>query len=425
MGYVTRSVPVDHPDFGKAFLCECQQESIAHRRLAHLRAWSNLDIVADKTFKTFQTDGRHLPEKHLRDILRRCYGEAQNYAENPRGLYPWILFHGNYGSGKTHLAVAIANYRLEQGNPVLFLTVPDLLDHLRATFGPSSDVEYDDLFERVRNAPLLVLDDLGTESATPWAQEKLFQLINHRYLHKLPTVITTNVDLDQLDPRIRSRLLDRNLTTRVSMPLPDYRRAGETLIEQSVFDTLKLYSEMMFETFDFRRNALPEKERRNLQNAYEVAHEYADNPHDWLLLIGDHGSGKTHLAAAIANCRQALGQDVIMVTVPDLLDYLRAAFNPSSNVTFSRRFYEIRETPLLVLDDLDLTNASSWAREKIHQLTNHRYLARLPTVFTTTQAFEDLDPLLRSRLGDARRCKVIAILAPDYRGGYFPRQRSR
>lgn len=422
MGFVTRRVPVDHPDFGKAFPCSCQQDAIEFRRMAQLRAMSNLDIVADKTFATFELDGRHLTEQHQFNILRRSYGHAQSYAENPTG---WILFHGNYGSGKTHLAVAIAHFRLEQGDPVLFMTVPDLLDHLRATYGPSSAVQYDELFERVRNAPLLVLDDLGTESATPWAQEKLFQLINHRYLHKLSTVITTNVDLDRLDPRIRSRLLDRDLTTPVAMPLPDYRRRDDTVLEQSVFDNHKLYAEMGFEEFDFRQKTLPEKEQRNLRQAYEIAYEYANNPRDWLLFIGEHGCGKTHLAAAIANHRRGTGQDVMMVTVPDLLDYLRAAFNPSSNVPFSRRFYEIREIPLLVLDDLDLTNASSWAREKIHQLANHRYLAGLPTVFTTTQAFEDLDPLLRSRLADARRCKVIAILAPDYRGGFVPGRRSR
>lgn len=425
MGFVTRRVPVGHPDFGKAFPCTCQHNAIENRRLAQLRARSNLDIVADKTFKSFHLDGRHLSEQNQLTILRRCYGEALEYAENPNGQYPWILFHGNYGSGKTHLAVAIANHRLEQSDPVLFMTVPDLLDHLRATYGPASNIQYDDLFERVRNAPLLVLDDLGTESATPWAQEKLFQLINHRYLHKLSTVITTNVDLDRLDPRIRSRLLDQNLTIQVSMDLPDYRQAGKIILEQSIFDNLQLYSDMRFDTFDFRQNTLPEKERRNLWEAHQFAHSYAENPHDWLLFTGQRGCGKTHLAAAIANHRQAMGQDVIIVMVPDLLDYLRATFSPTSDVTFSRRFYEIREIPLLILDDLNLSNASPWAREKIHQLVNHRYLAKLPTVFTTTQSFEELDPLLHSRLSDTQHCTIFAILAPDYRGGYIPRSRSR
>lgn len=420
MGFVTLGVPVGHPDFGKAFPCTCQRDTIAERRNAQLRALSNLDVVADKTFATFSLDLPNLSEEQL-STLRISYDLAFRYAENPEG---WLLFQGNFGSGKTHLAVAIANYRLAQGDNVLFLTVPDLLDHLRATFGPSSEVAYDDLFERVRNVPLLVLDDLGAESPTPWAQEKLFQLINHRYQHRLATVITTNVEPGKLDPRVRSRLVDRQLTQSINMSLPDYRRI-DVALEQSALSNLGLYGEMVFETFDFREKNLPENERRNLRQAFEVAVAYARDPHGWLLFMGGHGCGKTHLAAAIANARHALGEAVMFVTAPDLLDYLRETFGPGAGTTFARRFYEIRSAALLVIDDLDLTNASPWALEKMRQVADHRYLARLPTVFTTTLDLDQLDPLLRSRLMDARRCHAFAILAPDYRGGMTqPRRRS-
>jgi DNA replication protein DnaC len=102
--------------------------------------------------------------------------------------------------------------------------VPDLLDHLRATFNPESAVSYDERFDLVRSVGLLVLDDLGTESTTPWAREKLFQLMNHRYNHRLPTVITSNGDLDKLDPRLHSRLQDVALCERVLIEAGDYRR---------------------------------------------------------------------------------------------------------------------------------------------------------------------------------------------------------
>jgi DNA replication protein DnaC len=420
MGYVTRDVPVDHPDFGKAFPCVCQHDTITTRRKANLRALSNLDVVADKTFDTFILVLPNLSEDQL-TTLRVAYDQARHYAESPQG---WLLFQGNYGSGKTHLAVAIANYQLERGESVLFMTVPDLLDHLRSTYGPTSEMEYDDLFERVRNSPLLVLDDLGAESATPWAQEKMFQLINHRYLHRLNTVITTNAELDKLDPRIRSRLVDRQLAESITLPLPDFRRSDAPFV-QDMLSNLGLYGEMVFETFDLREKSLPEEERRNLRQAYETALNYAKAPQGWLLFMGAHGCGKTHLAAAIANYRHKLGEQIMLVTTPDLLDYLRAAFDPSASMTFSRRFYEIRSAPLLVIDHLDLTNASPWAREKIHQIADYRYLARLPTIFTTTQRFDDLDPLLRSRLADARHCRVFAILAPDYRGGATSPRRQR
>ena len=129
------------------------------------------------------------------------------------------MYTGTYGCGKTHLAAAIANARVREGHPALFIVVPDFLDHLRAAFNPQSPVTYDKRFEEVRRAPFLVLDDLGTESATPWAQEKLFQLLNYRYVAKLPTVLTTARLLDELDPKLRTRLLDVK-------PLHDFRHPG-------------------------------------------------------------------------------------------------------------------------------------------------------------------------------------------------------
>ncbi|NIV30802.1 MAG: ATP-binding protein, partial [Anaerolineae bacterium] len=58
----------------------------------------------------------------------------------------------------------------------------------------------------------VILDDLGVHSATSWAQEKLFQLLNHRYNHRLPTVFTTSVPLEEMDDRLRTRLGDPSLS---------------------------------------------------------------------------------------------------------------------------------------------------------------------------------------------------------------------
>ena len=80
-----------------------------------------------------------------------------------------MVITGTYGSGKTHLAAAIANRQAELGHPPMFVMVPDMLDHLRATFNPNSPVSYDRRFDEIRAAPLLVLDDLGAASMKPWA----------------------------------------------------------------------------------------------------------------------------------------------------------------------------------------------------------------------------------------------------------------
>jgi len=94
---------------------------------------------------------------------------------------------------------------------------------LRATFSANSPISLDRRFEEIRSAPLLILDALGEQSPTPWANEKLFQLIDYRHLNKLPTVMTTAKYLDELDSRILSRIQDSRLCNICAITAPGYR----------------------------------------------------------------------------------------------------------------------------------------------------------------------------------------------------------
>ncbi len=411
LGYVRENVPVGHPHFGRLFPCRCKLAEIERQRLDRLRALSNLEHLAHMTFDSFLPEGYGLPPDRAAN-LREAFDLACQYADNPQG---WLVLFGGYGCGKTHLAAAIANRVLERGLPVLFVVVPDLLDHLRAAFGPNSPVRYDERFDEVRTAPLLILDDLGTQSSTPWAQEKLFQILNYRYNARLPTVVTSNQSPEEIDLRLRSRLFDPDLATIITILAPDFRRSGVAQ-DQSDLSSLALLQDMTFDRFDLRQDDLPAEERANLKRAFDLCRRFADNPEGWLVLTGEYGCGKTHLAAAIANERVARGQPALFVVVPDLLDHLRATFSPTSQVRFDKRFDQVRTAPLLVLDDLGTQSASPWAQEKLYQLFNYRYNARLPTVITLAQPIDEVDPRLRTRMLDVGRCTVFAILAPSYRG---------
>lgn len=411
LGYVREDVPIGHPNFGKLFPCRCKQAEINEKRFEQLRSLSNLNHMTRMTFETFVPDGYGLPPEKA-DNLRQAFAEAERYAENPTG---WLVFVGSYGCGKTHLAAAIANRLVERGHQVLFVVVPDLLDHLRATFGPNSPVSYDRRFDEVRNAPVLILDDLGTQSSTAWAQEKLFQILNYRYNARLPTVVTTNQNLEEIDLRIRSRLADLDLAILKIILAPDFRRGGVAQ-GQSDLSTLRFMEDMTFDSFELRdREQLTAEERESLRQALEFCKSYARHPEGWLVLTGVYGCGKTHLAAAIANAYSPTGQSVLFVVVPDLLDYLRATFGPSSPVRFDERFEEVRTAQLLVLDDLGTESASPWAQEKLYQLFNYRYVARLPTVITTSEESEQWDPRLRTRMLDEQRAVHILIKARSYR----------
>ncbi|MBZ0277416.1 MAG: ATP-binding protein [Anaerolineae bacterium] len=409
LGVVRFNVAVDDPRFGKLFRCPNNPAEQDSDRQERLRLLSNLGVYNDKQFDNFYIEPDMLTPEQFAS-LQHALRASQNYARDPHG---WLLLEGSYGTGKTHLAAAVGNYRLRQGDMVLFITVPDLLDHLRSTYGPSSEVGYDDLFERVRNTPILILDDLGAENASGWAQEKLFQLLNHRHGHHLPTVITTNLSVDRLDPRVGSRLHDEQMVRYVRIVAPDYR-IGLPGRQQDQLSNLYLYRDMTFESFEVRTRIDPD-ERANLETAYNKARKFADDPEGrWLVLTGPYSSGKTHLAAAIANYHQAQGHTVMFVTVPDLLDYLRVTFNPDTPVTFDQRFQMVRNVPLLVLDDLGTENASSWAREKLFQIIDHRYVARLPTVITTAKLIEELDTRIVTRLADVRRCTIFVLTVTSY-----------
>jgi DNA replication protein DnaC len=180
---------------------------------------SSLDLMTGKTFGSFDERDNEGLQTDESKSLQKALKAAHNFAEKPKG---WLVLMGTYGSGKTHLAAAIANYRAGLGDPPLFVMVPDLLDHLRATFSPQSATTFDRRFDEIRTAPLLVLDDLGTQSMTPWVREKLYQLFNYRYNAELPTVITTSDSLDEMDARIRSRLLDGKLCTIYAVTAPSY-----------------------------------------------------------------------------------------------------------------------------------------------------------------------------------------------------------
>ena len=184
------------------------------------------EMLQRMTFDNFDTKGGANASLQDFESLDRALHTAQTFAAEPEG---WLLFNGPRGCGKTHLAVAIAGERLKQGSQVFFAFVPTLLDHLRATFSPDSLVGYDELFEQINSVPLLVLDDLGSESSTVWAEEKLYQIVVHRYEARLPTVITTVSMIEELEDtksRIASRLVDGMVVDWVPIEAPNYRDRG-------------------------------------------------------------------------------------------------------------------------------------------------------------------------------------------------------
>ena len=411
VGWVSKRVPVGHPDFGRTFPCDCQETKNPASRAEALRRYSNLGPLSRITFLNIGDDGP-LPDAVSRQMFHDGMDAAVKFAERPTG---WLVFTGPSGSGKTHLAAAVANRCIEHGETTFFIAVADLLDHLRATYSPDNPVSYDELFDQVRNVPVLVLDDLGGNNSTPWAEEKLFQVINHRFNQSLPTVITVRGPLHRLNEHMRTRIEALDSFSQV-------RQLGQynTRLSRGIGELpTEMRQRMTLATFDTRGKLEANRdERKSLEDAKTIAYDFAKYPRNWIIFSGGYGAGKTHLAVGIAI--ECLRRDlsVFFTSVPDLLDHLRGTFNPRSHIDYDELFEQIKTAPLLILDDLGVEHSTAWAEEKLYQIIVHRHEARLPTVITTGLTDDELEerrPRMGSRLKDSAVVEWVDIAALDYR----------
>lgn len=124
---------------------------------------------------------------------RAAFDECSKYANDPRLMerkHNSLLIIGGYGNGKTHLAAAVSNALIGKGMPVLFGTSISHLENLRNEINNTSQKTY---LDKMKVTPMLVIDDLGKEKKSEWTRQVWFDVINYRYEHNLPVIITTNL----------------------------------------------------------------------------------------------------------------------------------------------------------------------------------------------------------------------------------------
>ena len=396
-GYLRLARPLGDPQFGRVEACECQREREAERVAARLRRLSNLGPLEDVRLEADE-------------LATEPYASACRFADESGEASRWLLLTGAAGSGKTRLCAELANRRLADGRPALYFIAADLLDRLRGAMNASSDdddLSYALLFEHVRDAAFLILDDLDYVSPTDWAREKVYQLLNHRRNGGLRTVLVAQTgDLSRvgLQSVLWSELETIELgRARRSSRYREFGGMTESVLAQYRFD-------------NFRDVGLGGREDAgNLGKVKANLEEWAKHPTGWLTLAGEVGVGKTHLAAAVTAQRLDAGDHVCFAVVPEMLDALRASYRDDGEASFESIFEWLKSVDLLVLDDLGAHSDTKWATEKLYQLCATRYLQRLPTLFTMNVAPEELDARIASRMMDKQFAELWNVHAPDFR----------
>lgn len=201
--------------------CDCAEGLAEHeaekaadeRREALIKEKRVAEIIKDsgmsarfqlRTFDRFQ-----VTEENQR-ALRACKQYADTFRDKLPGLNTepgrnGLFITGPMGTGKTHLAAAIANQLMHEGTAVICMTMIDLLDRIRQTFNSSGDRWADNeatVLNKYKRVALLIIDDMGKEPATKWAVSKIYAIINARYEACLPTIITTNYTDSELVRRL-------------------------------------------------------------------------------------------------------------------------------------------------------------------------------------------------------------------------------
>jgi len=213
--------PVEQDGVRRVVRCDCWREQIGRHRLA--------DATIPKRYQHCTLENFTVYNESLEQAVVKARRVAESFPVNARGL----LFEGQPGVGKTHLAVAVLNQVIQtSGARGLFYDTRDLLRVIRSTYDPSIRTTEVEILQPVMTADLLVLDDLGAEKTSEWVEETMNLIVNTRYNERRLTMFTSNYQdipddtepnslLFRIGHRMRSRL--HEMCEFVQMDGADYR----------------------------------------------------------------------------------------------------------------------------------------------------------------------------------------------------------
>lgn len=193
------------------YFCTCLQKETVEQAKALL---GESTPVKACTFEKFSLD--YYPDvidpvlgisqkKQMESILNFCKAYAKDFTKKSG----WLIMYGGTGLGKTHLSLAIANVAIERGYGVYYGSIQSIMEKLeKEHFGGRKNTDQSEK-EDILNADLLIIDDLGVEFSTQFTVATLHDIINTRLLKGLPTIISTNLEMEEIYEKYTQRIASR------------------------------------------------------------------------------------------------------------------------------------------------------------------------------------------------------------------------
>ncbi|MEQ5296072.1 MULTISPECIES: ATP-binding protein [Providencia] len=180
---------------------------------------------ANETFETFKATTQ--PAKHNLTVCQQYVNTWEDRKNAGEGL----IFCGIPGTGKTHLAVSIAREIAEDLQESVFITTAArIIRAFRRTWSGNSEFSELDVLAKYCDPDLLIIDEIGVQYGTDSERNILFEVINDRYEYLLPTILVSNLPLNELDEMLGERVVDRLLQggTVLTFNWPTYRRGNHS-----------------------------------------------------------------------------------------------------------------------------------------------------------------------------------------------------
>lgn len=217
--------------------CKCREKAVMSRRLRFAdipEAFRGMDL------RSFRMDVYRKQEskKMVSDackIIKTYLDDFESQKERGMGLYIWSR---TKGSGKTRIAAGIAN-ELMKRYTVKFAVSLTILQEIKNTWRRDAAGSESQLLDALSTTDILIIDDFGVEAPAAWINDKMYQIINERYINQKVTIYTSNDPLDKLsyDDRITNRIKER--TYQIAFPEESVRdhiaeRMQEEIIEKVI-----------------------------------------------------------------------------------------------------------------------------------------------------------------------------------------------